>query len=161
MNRDELVALKSREIKKEVQRELEGRIDIDDEEVLKLIDDKIRIKNKQVALLLSDKLSIRREVFNAMRRMDVLQELMDDGSVTGTKFTQRLLTDGTENDAVIISADGTARIRVGRVCQQAPVYLTATVDIGNRARVIAHALVLDIERFFSFILCVKDHVRLF
>ena len=82
MNREELIIQKSREIKKEVQRELEGRLDIDDEEVLKLIDDKIRIKNRQVSLLLSDKLSIRKDVFNAMRRLDVLQDLMDDGTVT-------------------------------------------------------------------------------
>ena len=45
MNRSDMVALKAKEIKKEVQRELEGRLDIDDEEVLKIIDEKIRIKN--------------------------------------------------------------------------------------------------------------------
>ena len=82
MNREELILKKSKEIKKEVQRELEGRLDIDDNEVLKLIDDKIRLKNKQVSLLLSDKLSIRKDVFNAMRRLDVLQVLIDDGAVT-------------------------------------------------------------------------------
>ncbi|MCR4807210.1 MAG: CpaF family protein [Lachnospiraceae bacterium] len=82
MTREELISQKTGEIKKEVQRELEGRVDIDDNEVLRLIDDKIRIKNKQVSLLLSDKLNIRKDVFNAMRRMDVLQDLMDDGSVT-------------------------------------------------------------------------------
>ena len=68
MNREELISLKSREIKKEVQRELEGRLDIDDEEVLRLIDDKIRLKNRQVSLLLSDKLNIRRDVFNVDRK---------------------------------------------------------------------------------------------
>lgn len=71
-----------REIRKEVQRELEGRLDIDDEEVLRLIDEKIRIKNKQVSLHLSDRLKIRTDVFNAMRRLDVLQELLDDPSIT-------------------------------------------------------------------------------
>ncbi len=70
------------EIRKEVQRELEGRLDIDDEEVLRLIDEKIRLKNKQVSLGLSDKLAIRREVFNAMRRLDVLQDLIDDPGIT-------------------------------------------------------------------------------
>lgn len=71
-----------REIKKEVQRELEGRLDIDDEEVLRLIDEKIRIKNRKVSLRLSDKLTIRRDVFNAMRRLDVLQELIEDPDIT-------------------------------------------------------------------------------
>ena len=82
MNREELISLKSREIKKEVQRELEGRLDIDDEEVLRIIDEKIRIKNRQVTLLLSEKLSMRKDIFNAMRRLDVLQELIEDSTVT-------------------------------------------------------------------------------
>lgn len=44
MNREELISRKSLEIKNEVQRELEGRLDIDDDdEVLRLIDDKIRL----------------------------------------------------------------------------------------------------------------------
>ncbi len=82
MDRESVVNKKSEEIKKEVQRELEGRLDIDDEDVLRLIDEKIRLKNRQVSLMLSDKLAIRRDVFNAMRRLDVLQELIDDPTVT-------------------------------------------------------------------------------
>lgn len=82
MDRESIVNKKSEEIKKEVQRELEGRLDIDDEDVLRIIDEKIRLKNRQVSLMLSDKLAIRRDVFNAMRRLDVLQELIDDPTVT-------------------------------------------------------------------------------
>ncbi|MCR5232849.1 MAG: Flp pilus assembly complex ATPase component TadA [Lachnospiraceae bacterium] len=82
MDRESVVNKKSEEIKKEVQRELEGRLDIDDEDVLRIIDEKIRLKNRQVSLMLSDKLAIRRDVFNAMRRLDVLQELIDDPTVT-------------------------------------------------------------------------------
>lgn len=71
-----------RDIRKEVQRELEGRLDIDDDEVLRLIDGKIRQKSRQTAMNLKDKLLIRREVFNSMRRLDVLQEFIDDPSIT-------------------------------------------------------------------------------
>ena len=38
MDRESIVNKKSEEIKKEVQRELEGRLDIDDEDVLRIID---------------------------------------------------------------------------------------------------------------------------
>lgn len=82
MEKPDMVVKAGREIKKEVQRELEGRLDIDDEEVLRLIDEKIRIKNKLIAMNLSDKLAIRKDVFNAMRRLDVLQELIDDPDIT-------------------------------------------------------------------------------
>lgn len=82
MNREGAAALAGREIKRDVQRELEGRLDIDDEAVLKLIDEKIRLRNKKVSLNLSEKLAIRTDVFNAMRRLDVLQELIDDPTIT-------------------------------------------------------------------------------
>ena len=82
MKRDEVAAAAGREIKKEVQRELEGRLDIDDEEVLRIIDEKIRLRSKQISLPLPDKLKIRKDVFNAMRRLDVLQELIDDPTIT-------------------------------------------------------------------------------
>lgn len=82
MSREGAAALAGREIKREVQRELEGRLDIDDEAVLKLIDEKIRLRNKKVSLNLSEKLAIRTDVFNAMRRLDVLQELIDDPTIT-------------------------------------------------------------------------------
>ena len=98
MNRNEVVAEKAREIKKEVQRELEGRLDIDDDEVLRIIDEKIRLKNRQVTLLLSEKLSMRRDVFNAMRRLDVLQELIDDPTIT------EIMVNGTHS--IFIERDG-------------------------------------------------------
>lgn len=98
MNRSDMVALKAKEIKKEVQRELEGRLDIDDEEVLKIIDEKIRIKNRQVTLHLSEKLSMRKDIFNAMRRLDVLQELIEDPAIT------EIMVNGTHS--IFIEKDG-------------------------------------------------------
>ena len=98
MNRSDMVALKAKEIKKEVQRELEGRLDIDDEEVLKIIDEKIRIKNRQVTLHLSEKLSMRKDIFNAMRRLDVLQELIEDPAIT------EIMVNGTHS--IFIERDG-------------------------------------------------------
>ena len=67
MNRNDIVAAGAREIKKEVQRELEGRLDIDDEEVFRIIDEKIRLKNRQITLLLSEKLRIRKDVYSRRR----------------------------------------------------------------------------------------------
>ncbi|MCR5420909.1 MAG: CpaF family protein [Lachnospiraceae bacterium] len=82
MDRETVIAGKVKEIKNEVQRELEGRLDIDDEEVYRIIDEKIRCKNKKFTFMLSEKLYIRKNIFNAMRRLDVLQELIDDPTIT-------------------------------------------------------------------------------
>ncbi|MCR5358229.1 MAG: CpaF family protein [Lachnospiraceae bacterium] len=82
MNRNRNVLEKSREIRDEVRHDLEGRFGIADDEVLSLIDERIRLKNRQHAMQLSEKLAIRREVFNSIRRLDVLQELIDDPQIT-------------------------------------------------------------------------------
>ena len=70
------------EIKREVQRELDGKLDIEDDEVLQIIDERIHLKSKDMAFSLSEKLELRKELFNSIRRLDVLQELIEDPSIT-------------------------------------------------------------------------------
>ena len=55
---------------------------INDEAVLELIDDAIRDRSRKQRLSIQDKLEIRKEIFNSIRRLDVLQSFMDDESIT-------------------------------------------------------------------------------
>ena len=65
---------------------VQDRIDLSrelqDEEVLALIDEEILRQSREEYLLLSEKLRLRRELFNGMRRLDILQELIEDPEVT-------------------------------------------------------------------------------
>ncbi|MCR5789703.1 MAG: CpaF family protein [Lachnospiraceae bacterium] len=55
---------------------------VNDEAVLERIDEAIRNLSRMRRLSLPDKLFLRQEVFNAIRRLDVLQSLIDDEEVT-------------------------------------------------------------------------------
>ncbi|MBR5408263.1 MAG: CpaF family protein [Lachnospiraceae bacterium] len=101
MNSDRNILDASREIRDEVRYDLEGRFDVTDNEVLTIIDERIRLKTRQHAMQLSEKLAIRKEVFNSIRRLDVLQELIDDPGIT------EIMVNGMHS--IFIEKDGSLR----------------------------------------------------
>ncbi|MBR5765374.1 MAG: CpaF family protein [Lachnospiraceae bacterium] len=101
MNSDRNILDASRKIRDEVRCDLEGRFDVTDNEVLTLIDERIRLKTRQHVMQLSEKLAIRKEVFNSIRRLDVLQELIDDPGIT------EIMVNGMHS--IFIEKDGSLR----------------------------------------------------
>ena len=69
-------------ILKNVQDRLLGEGGYSDEEVLNVIDEEILNTCKSVSLRIKEKVQIRKDLFNRLRRLDVLQELLEDDSVT-------------------------------------------------------------------------------
>ena len=49
--------------------------DIEDREILEMIDREILSYSRETYISITDKLSLRREIFNSIRRLDILQEL--------------------------------------------------------------------------------------
>ncbi len=72
----------SREVQKRVQDRLDLSREQSDQEVLALIDEEILKKSGERYLLLDEKLQLQKELFNSMRRLDMLQELIEDPDVT-------------------------------------------------------------------------------
>ena len=72
----------SRELQKRVQERLDLSREQSDGEVLALIDEEILKKSGERYLLLDEKLQLQKELFNSMRRLDMLQELIEDPDVT-------------------------------------------------------------------------------
>lgn len=74
------------EIRKELKKRLSAAIDyskeISDEEMQELIDELLIRDGKELSLSLAEKESLRKELFYAVRKLDVLQELIDDSDVT-------------------------------------------------------------------------------
>ncbi len=74
----------------EIRRELKNRLtdsidyskEISDEEMWELIDEIIIRDGRQMSLSLTEKENLRKELFHAVRKLDVLQELIDDTEVT-------------------------------------------------------------------------------
>lgn len=74
------------EIRRELKKRLTDSIDyskeISDEKMQELIDEIIIRDGRQMSLSLTEKENLRKELFHAVRKLDVLQELIDDTEVT-------------------------------------------------------------------------------
>lgn len=90
------------EIKRELQQELLQEIDfsreLDEEELLEIIDEKIRIRSFRQRMWLEEKEHMRKEIFRAMRQLDILQELIEDPQIT------EIMINGKED--IFIERDG-------------------------------------------------------
>ena len=56
--------------------------ELSDEEILEEIDDLLLNGTQEEALSLREKIALRQELFYSVRKLDVLQELIDDNTVT-------------------------------------------------------------------------------
>jgi len=86
--------------------ELHGKIlevldltkEVDEEELVEIIHDVLEEKNKETPLSLKEKISLGKELFNAFRKLDILQELIEDDEIT------EIMINGTEN--IFIEKEG-------------------------------------------------------
>lgn len=93
-NKADLIA----EVKKTVSDSVDLGKDISDEEIRELITSIVFEKSKQIYLTVSEKREISEAVFNSMRRLDILQPIIDDPSVT------EIMINGA--DDIFIEKDG-------------------------------------------------------
>lgn len=72
--------------KKRLQEKLAGQIDYSreytDQEIQELIDEVLLQERRQTALSLKECERLRKELFHTFRKLDVLQELIEDTSIT-------------------------------------------------------------------------------
>lgn len=69
-------------LRKQLMEKLDVFREISDEEILDTIDELILDSNRELCLSLKEKVELRQELFYSVRKLDVLQELLDDDSVT-------------------------------------------------------------------------------
>lgn len=77
-------------LRKKLMEQLEGYHEVSDEEIYRKIDELILQTGGDFYIRLSERSELRRELFNSVRRLDILQELIDDDSVT------EIMVNGTE-----------------------------------------------------------------
>lgn len=127
-----------------VQDRLDLSRELQDEEVRALIDEEILRQSQESYLLLEEKLQMQRELFNAMRRLDILQELIEDPEVT------EIMVNGPED--IFIEKKGrlfrwnrkfSSRIQLEDVVQQIVSFCNRSV---SRASPIADARLADGSR---------------
>ena len=69
-------------IRRQVLGQIELSREIEDEEICGIIDSEILKTGKKEYISLAEKQRLRRELFNSMRRLDILQELIEDEEIT-------------------------------------------------------------------------------
>lgn len=76
-----MVELK-KELKEEILRGLSYQRQMSDEEISQIIDEKIAERAEKRGMSLRERLKLQKELFDSFRRLDILQELVDDPSIT-------------------------------------------------------------------------------
>lgn len=92
---------KIEKMERELRSQLQGIRDINDQEIYNQIDRLILKESKKEYLALEQKQSIRKRLFNTVRRLDFLQELLDDDEIT------EIMVNGT--DGIFIEKAGKIR----------------------------------------------------
>lgn len=70
------------QLQEEIHRQLDMSREMTDEEIGEVIDQVIMDKSRETYMSAVTKLTLRQELFNSIRRLDLLQELIDDKAVT-------------------------------------------------------------------------------
>lgn len=70
------------ELRQNLMEQLEIAPELEDEEILGMIDELVLEKGRRAALSLKEKVRLRQELFYSVRKLDVLQELLEDEQVT-------------------------------------------------------------------------------
>ena len=85
-------------IKGKIIREMDFSKDISDEEMLFIIDELMTRELRNLAVSVEDRKRLRMGIFHSIRKLDVLQQLVDDPSVT------EIMINGA--DSIFIERDG-------------------------------------------------------
>lgn len=69
-------------IKREIIAKIDTAKDISDEDVLELIDERLKHERREHYFDLNQRMKLRRDIFNSLRRLDVLQDLIEDNEIS-------------------------------------------------------------------------------
>lgn len=159
--------------RKQILEKLDMSEDISDEKVQELISELLFQEGKQQGLLLREREQLARELFYALRKLDILQELIDDSSVTeimvnGTQgiFVERAgaLFQWDKNFSSVEKIEGVVQQIVGRmnrvVNESSPIVDTRLPN-GSRVNIVLPPVALDgpvltIRRFPEKAITMKD-----
>lgn len=90
--------VRAEELHERILEELDLSREVDDEQLMELIHRVLAEKGQQTYLSLREKSELGKELFNAFRKLDILQELIEDDEIT------EIMINGTEH--IFIEKDG-------------------------------------------------------
>ena len=90
--------VQAEELHERILEELDLSRNLDDEQLMELIHKVVEEKSKEVPISLREKALLGKELFNAFRKLDILQELIEDEEIT------EIMINGTDN--IFIEKEG-------------------------------------------------------
>lgn len=75
-------AERRRRLRRRLMEQLDGRMQVEDEELRELIDQAVLEEGDRGYLPLGERVRLKKELFDSFRRLDILQELVDDPGIT-------------------------------------------------------------------------------
>lgn len=147
------------DLKKSIKEEIIGKIDLSrnvtDEEIINIIDETIIAKSFENYININEKVKIRKEIFNSLRKLDVLQELVEDSSIT------EIMVNGPDN--IFIEKEGKITLwdrtfesdkklhdvvqqivsKCNRVVNEASPIVDARLEDGSRINVVLPPIAID------------------
>lgn len=90
--------IQAEELHGKILEELDLSQDVDDEALTELIHEVLETKAQEEFIPLQEKIMLGRELYNAFRKLDILQELIEDDEIT------EIMINGTEN--IFVEKDG-------------------------------------------------------
>ena len=151
MKRDELRSL----IRDNILMEMDFSRDVDDEEMLSRIDKNILKATRNKNISLDEKLRLRKELFHSIRKLDVLQQLVDDPTIT------EIMVNGTDNifverngrlskyDMCFESKEKLEDViqqivsKCNRVVNESSPIVDARLENGSRVNIVLHPIALN------------------
>lgn len=146
--------IKSR-IQEEVRREISELGQIEDRELYEMIDKHLFRLGEEIYLPLSQRQELRRSVFNAFRKLDILQQLMDDPDITEVMINgsrhifveergfMRLWNYEFESEEQLEDLIQQVVSRVNRVVNTSSPIVDARLSDGSRVHVVLPPVSLD------------------
>lgn len=142
-------------IKQNIMKQITSQRELADEQLVKLIDQEILNFGEDTFITIEQKVRLRKELYNSLRKLDVLQELVDDATVTEimingaknifiernggiTKCEQEFESDSRLQDVIQTIVSGTNRI----VNESSPI-VDARLKDGSRVNVVLPPIALD------------------
>lgn len=119
---------KFRILREKLMENLEGYREIQDEEIYRNIDDLILETSFEFYIRLSERNDLRRELFNSVRRLDILQELIDDPTIT------EIMVNGT--DGIFIERAGRLTLWDKNFCSRERLEDIAQQIVGRCNRIV-------------------------
>lgn len=102
------------QVKEKVIERLDFSQDITDQKLKEVIYEEVMKASKKHAMLLSDKVKLNKDVFYALRKLDILQDLLEDDSIT------EIMTNGCEH--IFIERNGKLYEYPGRFSSEEKLY---------------------------------------